>query len=157
MSKVTTFERYEKKILIELQRDGRLSNQELAKKIGLSPAACWRRVKSLEQRRVIRRYSAILDPRQVDMGQCIFAHVRLVQHSDELIEKFAAAIQERPEVLECYAITGESDYILRIVESDVSSYDEFQRKFLFKLPGVEHVHSNIALREVKFDTALPIK
>jgi DNA-binding Lrp family transcriptional regulator len=91
------------------------------------------------------------------MGQCVFAHVRLVQHTEELTEKFVTAIKQRPEVLECYAVTGDFDYILRIVEADVSSYDEFLRSFLFKLPGISQVQSNLALREIKFDTALPIK
>lgn len=152
-----TLETYEKKILVELQRDGRLTNQELAEKIGLSPAACWRRVKALQDSGIIRRYAAIVDPAQVQMGQCVFAHVRLERHTEEYTEHFVNTIRERPEVLECYAVTGDFDYILRIVEADVSSYDEFLRSFLFKLPGIAHVHSNLALREIKFDTALPIK
>jgi len=152
-----TLEAYEKKILLELQRDGRLTNQELAEKIGLSPAACWRRVKALQDSGVIRRYVAIVDPPQVQMGQCVFAHVRLERHTEEFTEQFVNNIRKRPEVLECYAVTGDFDYILRIVEADVSSYDDFLRSFLFKLPGIAHVHSNLALREIKFDTALPIK
>ena len=154
---MTKLEKYEKKILAELQKDGRLSNQELAERTGMSPAACWRRVKALQESGVIRNYAAILDPKRVDMGQCVFAHVRLVQHTEQLTEKFVAAIKQRPEVLECYAVTGDFDYILRIVEADVSSYDEFLRSFLFKLPGISQVQSNLALREIKFDTALPIK
>ena len=122
-----SLEKYDKKILVELQRDGRLSNQELADKIGLSPAACWRRVKALQDNGVIRRYAAIVDPVQVRMGQCVFAHVRLERHTEKFTKQFVNIIRERPEVLECYAVTGDFDYILRIVEADVSSYDEFLR------------------------------
>ena len=150
-------ENYEQKILTELQRNGRLTNQELAEKIGLSPAACWRRVKALQDNGVIRKYAAIVDPAQVNMDQCVFAHVRLERHTEEYTENFVSAIRQRPEVLECYAVTGDFDYILRIVEADVSSYDDFLRSFLFKLPGIAQVQSNLALREIKFDTALPIK
>jgi DNA-binding Lrp family transcriptional regulator len=154
---MTTLDKHEKKILVELQQNGRLSNQELAERIGMSPAACWRRVKALQDSGVIRNYAAIVDPARVNMGQCVFAHVRLERHTEEFTENFVAMVRERPEVLECYAVTGDFDYILRIVETDVSSYDEFLRSFLFKLPGIAQVQSNLALREVKFDTALPVK
>ena len=152
-----SLDRFEKKILEELQQDSRQSNQELAEKIGLSPAACWRRVRSLEDRGVIKRYTAILDAQAVGMGQCLFAHVRLEKHTEESTEKFVAAVRSRPEVMECFAVTGDFDYILRIVESDVAAYDAFLRTFLFKLPGIAQVQSNLSLREIKFDTALPIK
>ncbi|OGT82365.1 MAG: AsnC family transcriptional regulator [Gammaproteobacteria bacterium RIFCSPLOWO2_02_FULL_52_10] len=146
----------DKQILFELQSNSRQSNQELADKIGISTAACWRRVRALENNGVIKRYAAILEPGALGMGQCLFAHVRLEKHTEESTLKFVAAIQERPEVMECYAVTGDFDYILRIVAADVAAYDNFLRSFLFKLPGIAQVQSNMALREIKFDTALPI-
>lgn len=149
-------DRYERRILAELQADGRLTNQELAERVGLSPSACWRRVKSLEEAGIIRGYTALLDPRKIGMGECVFAHITLEKHSEGMADRFIAAVRKRPEVLECYATTGDADFLLRVVISQVSDYDRFLQDFIFKLEGIAHVRSHFALREIKYDTRLPI-
>jgi len=149
-------DRYERKILAILQNDARLTNQELAQQIGLSPSACWRRVKALEDGGVILRYAAVLDPKKAGVGECVFAHVSLSRHSRELSEAFAAAMQARPEVLECFFTTGNADVLLRVAIPSVSAYDEFLETVVFAAPGVSQVHSNFALRQIKYETALPL-
>lgn len=148
---------YERRILVELQANARLTNEELAKRAGLSPSACWRRVKALEEAGVILRYAAILDPKKVGVGESVFAHITLARHSSKLSTEFAESIRARPEVMECFFTTGNADILLRVATPSVSAYDEFLEKFIFFAPGVSQVHSNFALRQIKFETALPIQ
>lgn len=151
-----TLDRYETRILTELQRNSRLTNQELAERVGLSPSPCWRRVRQLEEAGVIRRYATLLDPRKVGVGESVFCNVTLERHTEGTVERFEDEVMRHPEILECYAMTGEADYLLRVVVPEVSAYDRFLQDFIFRLPGVDHVKSHFALREVKYDTALPI-
>ncbi len=146
----------ERRILIELQGDARLTNQELAQRVGLSPSACWRRVKALEEAGVILRYTAILDPKKVGLGECVFAHVTLARQSLAMTHEFADAIRDRPEVMECFFTTGDADILLRVAIPSVSAYDKFLEEFVFAAPGISQVRSNFALRQIKFETALPI-
>jgi DNA-binding Lrp family transcriptional regulator len=146
----------ERRILIELQNDARLTNQELAQRVGLSPSACWRRVKALEEAGVILRYTAILDPKKVGLGECVFAHVTLTRHSLAMTHEFADAIRARPEVMECFFTTGDADILLRVATPSVSAYDKFLEEFVFSAPGISQVRSNFALRQIKFETALPL-
>ena len=146
----------ERRILIELQADARLTNQELAQRVGLSPSACWRRVKALEEAGVILRYTAILDPKKVGLGECVFAHVTLTRHSLATTHEFADAIRDRPEVMECFFTTGDADILLRVAIPSVSAYDKFLEEFVFSAPGISQVRSNFALRQIKFETALPL-
>ena len=146
----------ERRILIELQGDARLTNQELAQRVGLSPSACWRRVKALEGAGVILRYAAILDPKKVGFGECVFAHVTLARHSLATTHEFADAIRDRPEVMECFFTTGDADILLRVATPSVSAYDRFLEEFVFSAPGISQVRSNFALRQIKFETALPL-
>ncbi len=148
---------YERRILIELQGDARLTNQELAQRVGLSPSACWRRVKALEEAGVILRYAAILDPKKVGLGECVFAHVTLARHSLAMTHEFADAIRDRPEVMECFFTTGDADILMRVATPSVSAYDRFLEEFVFSAPGISQVRSNFALRQIKFETALPIR
>ena len=148
---------HDRRILEELQRDARLTNQELAEKVGLSPSACWRRVKALEDNGVILRYAAILDPKKVGVGECVFAHISLNRHSDELNRQFAEAIRQRPEVMECYYTTGDADFLLRVAIPSVAAYDRFLQDVVFSGQFFSQVRSNFALRQIKFETALPIK
>ena len=148
---------HERRILIELQGDARLTNQELAQRVGLSPSACWRRVKALEEAGVILRYTAILDPKKVGLGECVFAHVTLARHSLVMNNEFADSIRARPEVMECFFTTGDHDILLRVATPSVSSYDKFLEDFIFSAPGISQVHSNFALRQIKFETALPLR
>lgn len=149
-------DRYELNILSVLQRDGRITNQTLAEQVGLSAAPCWRRLKALEERGVIRRYAAILEPKKVGIGFCVFAHVTITRHSEGVVEEFEQAVLERPEILECYSTMGGADYLLKILVADVAAYDGFLHECLFVLPGVSKVESFASLREIKYDTALPV-
>lgn len=148
---------HDRRILDELQRDARLTNQELADKVGLSPSACWRRVRALEDNGVILRYAAILDPKKVGVGECVFAHISLNRHSDELNRQFAEAIRQRPEVMECYYTTGDADFLLRVAIPSVAAYDRFLQDVVFSGQFFSQVRSNFALRQIKFETALPIE
>jgi Lrp/AsnC family leucine-responsive transcriptional regulator len=144
------------RILDTLQQDGRISNQALAIKVGISAAACWRRVRALEEEGVIASYAAILDRKRVNLDLCAFIHVSLSRHVRESTKSFEKAILERPEVLECFATTGDADFILRVVTASIETLDTFLEECLFALPQISQVRSHIALRELKFDTALPI-
>ena len=148
---------YERRILIELQANARLTNQQLAKRVGLSPSACWRRVKALEEAGVILRYAAILDPKKVGLGECVFAHISLTRHSLTLAQDFADAILARAEVMECFFTTGDADILLRVATPSVSAYDHFLEDFIFQAEGIAQVRSNFALRQIKFETALPLE
>ena len=150
-------DRFERRILIALQVNARLTNQELAQQVGLSPSACWRRVKALEEAGVILRYAAILDPRKVGLGECVFAHISLTRHSLKLTKEFADSIRVRPEVMECFFTTGDADILLRVATPSVSAYDRFLEEFIFSAPGISQVRSNFALRQIKFETALPLE
>ncbi len=149
-------DRTDTKILTTLQRDGRLSNQGLADQVGISAAACWRRVRALEEDGVITGYAAMLDRKRVNLNLCAFVHVTLSRHVQESTTSFEEAILGRSEVLECFATTGDADFILRVVTESIESLDRFLEDFLFALPQISQVRSNIALRELKFETALPL-
>ncbi|MGL1921001.1 MAG: Lrp/AsnC family transcriptional regulator [Hyphomicrobiales bacterium] len=149
-------ESLEIRILTELQKNGRLTNQDLADLVGLSPSACWRRVRSLEEEGIIKNYQARIAGSKVGFPETIFARVSLEKHSDVLVQKFETAIIGRNEVIECFATSGDSDYLIRVVASDISSYDDFIQKFLLKIEGVAQVRSNFQLREVKGLSPYPL-
>ena len=149
-------DRTDMKILDALQQDGRQSNQALADRVGISTAACWRRVKALEDDGVIQRYAALLSRSRLGLDLCAFVHISLARHVQESTVPFEQAVMERPEVMECFATTGDADFILRVVTADIESFDRFLEEFLFGLPQVSQVRSNIALRELKLDTALAL-
>jgi len=149
-------DKYERRILIALQEDGRLTNQELAGRVGLSPSACWRRVRGLEDAGVILRYTAILDPMKVGIGETVFAHVSMERHSKSPTVEFAELMRQRPEVMECFFTTGAADIILRVVTPSVGAYTEFLENVIFEAHGISQVHSDFALRRIKYETALPL-
>jgi DNA-binding Lrp family transcriptional regulator len=149
-------DRYDHRILKALQVDGRLTNQDLAEQVGLSPSACWRRVKGLEEAGVILRYTAILDPDKVGIGETVFAHISLKRHSKALSVEFAALMRKQPEVMECFFTTGAADVILRVATPSVAAYDEFLENVIFNARGVSQVHSDFTLRRIKYETALPL-
>lgn len=144
-------------ILAELQRDSRQTTQQLAQKVGISPSACWRRIRQLEENGVIDRYAAILDPRKSGFALSSMTLVTLVRHEKANVEKFVRAVMEKPEVLECFATSGEADFHLRVVVEDIDAYNRFLDDFIFRLPGVAQVRSDIVLKEIKMDTALPFR
>jgi len=149
--------RKDRAILIELQRDGRLTMQQLADRVGMSSSACWRRVRALEQAGVIDRYAAIVDPRKAGFTLSSMTLVSLARHEQHNVENFVREVRRHPEVLECFATSGEADYHLRVVVEDMDAYNRFLDEFILKLPGVSQVRSNIILKEVKADTALPFR
>lgn len=153
---LSKIDKIDRQILSILQKNGRTTNQEIAEQANLSTAACWRRMRVLEEEGVINRYSAILDRRSLGLNFCIFVHVTLSRHKTQNVKQFEQAILKRPEVLECYATTGGEDFILKVVTADIDAYDAFLEKFLFTLPGISQVKSSITLREIKSGTELPI-
>lgn len=152
----TKFDAQDRKILAVLQERCRLSSQELAEAANLSPATCWRRVRALEEGGVISAYRAILNRQEIGLAVCAFVHVSINRQYSEVVEDLVQKMKQRPEVLECYATTGDADFTLRVVAKDIADYDRFLQEFLFELPGVGQVRSSIALREIKQTTVLPL-
>lgn len=148
-------DRYDRQIIATLQKDGRISNQQLADEVGLSTAACWRRVKALDESGVLKRYTTIVDPEALGYDLCVLIMVTLVRHQVNYSEDFQKAINECPEVLQCYALTGDYDYMLRVVIENMAAYDKFLNEKLFVIPGINQAKSNFALREIKNETAIP--
>lgn len=146
----------DRKILALLQENARLANVELAEAVGLSPSPCLRRVRDLEEAGVIRRYVTLLDPAQLGLPVSIFVSVTLERQVEQALERFEAAILKRPEVMECYLMTGDADYLLRIVTADLSGYERFLIDHLTRVPGVSSIKSSFALKQVKYLTALPV-
>ncbi len=155
MSKVQ-IDIFDRRILKELQRDGRISNVDLAKAVGLSPSPCLRRVRDLEKSGIIDRYGAILNQEAAGLPLSVFVQVTLERQVETALETFERIIAHRPEVLEAYLMTGDSDYLLRIVVPNVSDYEIFLKDHLTRIPGVASIKSSFALNRVKYETALPI-
>ena len=150
-------DRIDRKILAALQEDGRLPNNELAERVSLSPSPCLRRVKALEEAGVIARYVALVDPASVDLPVNIFVSVSLERQVEARLDGFEAAVMARPEVLECYLMTGDADYLLRVVVPDLASYERFLKEHLTRIPGVASIRSSFALKQVRYRTALPLE
>ncbi len=144
------------RILTELQSDGGLTNAELAERVGLSPSPCLRRVKLLTDAGVIKKRVALVDGNTIDLKVSVFIHVTLEKQIEENLSEFEAAIEARPEVVECYLMTGESDYLLRVVVPDLEAYERFLIEHLTRIPGVSNIKSSFALNQVKYSTALPL-
>ena len=147
----------DRRILSILQKDSRVTMQELAEAVGMSSSACWRRVRALEDNGVIARYAALLDARKAGFGLSAITHVSLARHEQKNVETFIREVMRHPEVLECFATSGEADFHLRVVVEDMDAYNRFLDDFIFRLPGVSQVRSNIVLKEIKADTALPFR
>lgn len=143
------------RILGRLQEDGRITNADLAAHVGLSPSPCLRRVRQLEAAGVIKGYVAIVDPQSLGLAVNAFVRVRLAQQDDRNLAMFEAAIAGFPEVMECYLMTGESDYQLRILVATLADFEDFLRQKLTRIPAVSQVTSSFALRPVTYRTALP--
>ena len=143
------------RILEVLQRDGRISNQELAGRVGLSPSPCLRRLKRLEGAGVIQRYVALVDPAAVGRNLQAIIEVRLDHQTSAAVDRFEKEILKHPQVLECYLMAGDWDYMLRVVFRDLDEFRQFCIGALSKIPGVANVKSNICMKSVKFNTALP--
>ena len=153
---MTVLDRYSLQLLAELQRDSRQTVQQLSKRIGLSATPCWKRVKEMEALGIIRGYTVNIDRDKVGLQLCVIAEVNLTQHNEELVKSFEKAVAATPAVISCYSTTGQADYIVTVLVSDIKSYELFLRDTLLKLPCVTHVRSSVVLKELKSAGPLPI-
>jgi DNA-binding Lrp family transcriptional regulator len=151
-----TIDRFDRAILAELQRDGRISNVQLAGKVNLSESACLRRVRALEQAGLIHRYVALLDQKKVGLSGTVFVHIALRREEQSELAAFEKAVKSIPQVMECYLMTGEFDYLLRVVVSDMADFERLHNEALTRLPGVARVNSSVAIRTVTKRTELPV-
>ncbi len=152
-----TLDRFDKLILEALQRDGRISNVQLAALINLSESACLRRVRALEDDGFIDRYAALVSQTKAGLSGNIFVHIGLQREEQSELDAFEAAVRNIPEVMECYLMTGEFDYLLRVVVSDMADFERLHKEALTRLPGVARVNSSVAIRTVLKKTELPLR
>ena len=144
------------KILNLLQNDARITNIELSRAIGLSASPCLARVKALEKSGHISRYVSLVDSLKVGLKLSVFINVTLERQVESALERFEESIKLRPEVMECYLMTGESDYLIRVVVADIKILEDFILNFLSKISGIGNIKSSFALKQVKYKTALPL-
>jgi Lrp/AsnC family leucine-responsive transcriptional regulator len=150
-------DRFDRRILEELQRDGRISNQDLAERIGLSPSPCLRRVRALEESGAITGYRAHLDANKLDLSLMALIHIAMDRHTPERFENFEQKIKSLPEVLECLLITGQdADYQVKVVVRDMEAYQALLLNKITRIEGVTGVHSSFVMRKVVDKTALPV-
>ncbi len=148
-------DRLDKKILSILQEDATIPVAEVAKRVGLSTTPCWRRIQKLEEDGVILRRVALLDPRSVNTKVTVFVSIVTNQHSEEWLRRFAELIREFPEVVEFYRMSGQVDYLLRVVVPDIEAYDAFYKRLIAKIE-ISDVSSAFAMEQIKYTTALPL-
>jgi len=144
------------RILAELQNDSSLTNVELARRVHLSPSPCLARVKALETTGVIRRYVALADPKALGLGLSVFISISLKEQSKSALAEFERRIAEHDEVMECYLMTGDSDYLIRVAIADITALEKFILEQLTPIPGIEKIRSSFALKQVRYKTALPL-
>jgi len=150
-------DRYDRRILEELQKDGRISNQELAERIGLSPSPCLRRVRALEESGLITGYRALLDARKLGLDLMALIHISMDRHTPERFANFEERVAALPEVLECLLVTGQdADYQLKVVVQDMDAFQSLLLEKITRIEGVTGVHSSFVLRRVVDKTALPV-
>jgi DNA-binding Lrp family transcriptional regulator len=153
---VATLDEIDRKILRQLQENARIPNASLAERVGLSPAPCLRRVRALEEGRVIRKHVTLINPAAVNLGVTVFVQISLDLQVEGRLDIFERAIMRCPEVLECYLMTGDADYLVRVVVPDVAAYERFLKNTLTRIEGVAGIKSSFALKQVKYSTVLPI-
>ena len=144
------------RILSELQQDGGLSNVELARRVNLSPSPCLMRVRALEKQGVIRQYVALADPQALGLGLNVFISISLKEQSKAALADFESRIAEHDEVMECYLMSGYSDYLIRVAVANMAALERFILDQLTPIPGVEKIRSSFALKQVRYKTALPM-
>lgn len=144
------------RILRALQAEGRLTNQELAERVGMSTSPCWRRVRRLEEAGVIRGYQAMVDRRSVGLGVLAFVRVMIDSHSDAEALSFEREVKELDQVIACFSVAGEADFLLQVVASDLDSYADFAMTVIRRLPRIKEMHTMFVLKEIKPLAALPI-
>jgi len=148
-------DRIDRQILNILQADASTSIQETGERVGLSSNACWRRIKRLEEAGIIRKRVALVDPRRVGRGVTVFVTVRTSNHTEEWLQKFANGVSALPEVMEFYRISGDVDYLLKVLVGDIAEYDRFYKK-LIRIAPLFDVSSNFAMEQVKYTTEVPL-
>jgi Lrp/AsnC family leucine-responsive transcriptional regulator len=144
------------RILHYLQADARVSNVELARRVHLSPSACLTRVKALEKAGVIPRCVWLVNPQAVGLGVSVFLQISLESQVRAALDSFENAVRDKPQVLQCYAMTGAWDYLLRVVLPDIEALEKFLVNELSRIPGISRIQSSFALKQVKYETALPV-
>ena len=150
-------DRVDNQLLALLQQDGRISNRDLAEKVHLSESACLRRVRALEEAGIIDRYVALVNQSRVGLPGNVFVSITLNRQEQADLAAFEDAVRAVPEVMECYLMTGQQDYLLRVVVSDPADFERLHSQHLTRLPGVARVHSSFALRTVRKGAALPLR
>lgn len=145
------------RILEILQENAEITNTELAERVGLSPSPCWRRVAEMREKGIIKGAVMLVDPIKLDLAVNVFINVTLQRQDKETLDQFTQAIAIRPEVMECYLMTGEADFLLRVVIKDLMHYQKFMLNVLTKIPGVSNIRSSFSLEQVKYTTSLPIQ
>ena len=152
----TSLDRIDQRILEVIQDDARISNADLSSRVGLSPSPCWRRVRALEEAGVIRSYATLVSPKELGLSVNVFVSVTLDKQVEDNLERFENAVLARPEVMEAYLMTGDFDYLLRVVVPDIDSYQVFVLEHLTRIAGVASIKSSFALKQVQYKTALPL-
>jgi Lrp/AsnC family transcriptional regulator len=145
----------DRRILACLQEDANMPVAEIARRVGLSSTPCWRRIQKLEEAKIIRARVALLDARKLNVGVTVFVSVKTNHHSLQWLEKFAEAVAEMPEVIEFYRMSGEIDYLLRVVVPDIEAYDAFYKRLIARIE-LSDVSSSFAMEQIKYTTALPL-
>ena len=146
----------DRKMLRALQRDGRMSNRALSDAVGLSPSPCLRRLKALEEAGIIRGYHADVDPKLYGLPITVFIRVRLERHDEETVRQFETRVQEIDKVVECHVMTGQADYLLRVMAADLSDYEQFVRRELQRIGGIASIDTSFAYGQVKQRAAFPL-
>jgi Lrp/AsnC family transcriptional regulator len=145
----------DRRILACLQEDANMPVAEIARRVGLSSTPCWRRIQKLEESKIIRGRVALLDAKKLNVGVTVFVSVKTNHHSLQWLEKFAEAVAEMPEVIEFYRMSGEIDYLLRVVVPDIEAYDAFYKRLIARI-DLSDVSSSFAMEQIKYTTALPL-
>lgn len=148
---------FDRRILDIVQRDAAASAADIGERVGLSQSPCWRRLHRLEQSGYIARKVALLDRHRLGLSVLVFATVKLTAHGRRSLPAFAEAVQAFDEVQECYTLTGEMDFLLRVVAADMEAYERFFFDHLSQLPGVGEVHTSVVMSEIKYTTAYPLE
>ena len=149
-------DKIDRKILMLLQKDATMPVAEIGRKVGLSTTPCWRRIQKMEEDGVIRRRVAVLDPFKVNAGVTVFMAVKTNEHNETWLRKFASVVEDFPEVVEFYRMSGDVDYLLRVVVPDIAAYDTFYKKLIGKI-ALTDVSSSFAMEQIKYTTALPLE
>ncbi|WP_338400930.1 Lrp/AsnC family transcriptional regulator [Endozoicomonas acroporae] len=149
-------DKIDRNILRELQEDTTPSLAELAEKVSLSPTPCWKRIKRLEAEGYITRRVALVNPDKVGLGVSVFVHIKTRHHNSEWLASFSKVVASFPEIAECYRMSGEYDYLLRVVVKDIQSFDRFYKELVNTVEGLTDVTSSFAMEQMKFTTALPL-